>query len=186
MSPANKELCLSLLYAESEREVIDHLTAVGYWDDESAWRNFGDMENNWSQIGNQQGHPVAAMVEKLVNSIDAVLMRECQARGIPLESLDAPQTIDLALEQFFGIKNGNMANVGASKRAELSRYIGFIATGRKNRPNYIVFDQGEGQTPRTMPDTLLSLSKSNKLRIGFVQGKFNMGGTGVLPFCGTR
>jgi hypothetical protein len=47
-----------------------------------------------------------------------------------------------------------------------------------------VYDQGEGQTPQRMPDTLLSLTKSNKLRIPFVQGKFNMGGTGVLPFCG--
>ena len=35
-----------------------------------------------------------------------------------------------------------------------------------------------------MPDTLLSLDKKNKLRIQFVQGKFNMGGTGVLKFCG--
>ena len=37
-----------------------------------------------------------------------------------------------------------------------------------------------------MPDSLLSLNKSNKLRIPFVQGKFNMGGTGVLKFCGRR
>ena len=35
-----------------------------------------------------------------------------------------------------------------------------------------------------MPDTFLSLSKSNKLRIPFVQGKFNMGGTGVFQFSG--
>jgi hypothetical protein len=28
------------------------------------------------------------------------------------------------------------------------------------------------------------LTKSNKLRIPFVQGKFNMGGTGVFEFCG--
>jgi hypothetical protein len=35
-----------------------------------------------------------------------------------------------------------------------------------------------------MPETLLSLNRSNKLRIPFVQGKFNMGGTGVLKFCG--
>jgi len=37
-----------------------------------------------------------------------------------------------------------------------------------------------------MPNTLLSVSKSNKLRIPFVQGKFNMGGTGVLQFCGNQ
>lgn len=186
MSAKNKELCLSLLYAESEREVIKILVQAGYWNGPSAWHNFDDNESNWSQIGNQQGHPVAALVEKLVNSIDAVLMRECQLRGIPLEGAESPtpQSINEALESFFGIRHGNLVNIGSSRRSELAREIGFIATGpmgqSKRNPNYTVFDRGEGQTPRDMPDTLLSLSKSNKLRIPFVQGKFNMGGTGVL------
>ncbi len=185
----NKQLCLNLLYAESEQEVISILKNAGYWGDETAWCDFGNNENNWSIIGNQQGHPVAAMVEKLVNSIDAVLMRECQARGIPLESPEAPQSIPDALEQFFGIKKGNLANIGANKRSDLAQNIGLIATGAlgrsKQNPNYTVFDRGEGQTPRDMPKTLLSLSQSNKLRIPFVQGKFNMGGTGVLRHGGT-
>ena len=37
-----------------------------------------------------------------------------------------------------------------------------------------------------MPNTLLSLNKANKLRTPFVQGKHNMGGTGVLRFCGEK
>ena len=183
---AQRKLCLDLLYAESEDEAIHILTQAGYWDNNEDWQFFGDNENNWSQIGNQQGHPVAAMVEKLVNSIDAVLMLECQKQGIPLDSPEAPtpQSIPEALEKFFDIRNGNLANIGAASRSELAQNIGFIATGEVGRskvnPNYTVFDRGEGQTPRDMPTTLLSLSKSNKLRIPFVQGKFNMGGTGVL------
>src|SRR5436305_447607 len=47
-----------------------------------------------------------------------------------------------------------------------------------------VVDNGEGQTPRGVPHTILSLHAGNKNRIPFVQGKFNMGGTGVLEFCG--
>ncbi len=184
MSEQNKKLCLDLLYSESEDEVIKHLKAAGFWNDPSVWRYYGDNENNWAQIGIQQAHPVAAMIEKLVNSIDAVLMRECLERGIHEESADAPQSIPEALERFYGIKKGNLANIGASQRGKLAKQIGFIATGekggRKRSPNYTVFDCGEGQTPNDMPETLLSLSKSNKLRIPFVQGKFNMGGTGVL------
>ena len=61
-----------------------------------------------------------------------------------------------------------------------------IATGQKSKPCYSILDTGEGQTPEKMPETLLSLGKSNKLRIPFVQGKFNMGGTGVLQFCGEK
>lgn len=184
MTSKNRILCEGLLKADSEQEVIQLLSYYGYWHDDSAWRYFGNNENNWSQIGNQQGHPVAAMVEKLVNSIDAVLMRECQKRGIVMDSLDAPQSIAEAQERFYGIKNGNLEHIGASRRTELAQNIGLIATGAvgkgKQNPSYTVFDRGEGQTPRDMADTLLSLSKSNKLRIPFVQGKFNMGGTGVL------
>ena len=35
-----------------------------------------------------------------------------------------------------------------------------------------------------IPETFLSIDKNNKLSIHFVQGKFNMGGTGALRFCG--
>ena len=58
------------------------------------------------------------------------------------------------------------------------------ATGNTWHMNLTIVDHGEGQTPVKMPTTILSVSKNNKLRVPFVQGKFNMGGTGVLPFCG--
>ncbi len=179
-----ERLCKSLLQAETERDVIKLLKNAGVWSDPQAWRPFGDNENNYSIIGNQQGNPIAAIVEKFVNSIDAVLMRECYLRGLDPEGSDAPPTITQALEDFFEVKQGNLANISASRRNKLAKNIGFVATGQKQKPNYIIFDLGEGQTPEMMPDTLLSLSKSNKLRIPFVQGKFNMGGTGVLQFCG--
>jgi hypothetical protein len=35
-----------------------------------------------------------------------------------------------------------------------------------------------------MPETILSLARSNKMYIPFVQGQFNQGGTGALRFCG--
>ncbi|NLJ40252.1 MAG: hypothetical protein GX352_01360 [Clostridiales bacterium] len=66
----------------------------------------------------------------------------------------------------------------------MSRKIILATTGERSSPNYTIVDQGEGQSPDRMPSTILSIGKSNKLRIPFVQGKFNMGGTGVLQFCG--
>ena len=68
------QLCLALIAADSEQAVIDLLTKPGFWDDESAWRYYGDYENNYNTIGNQQSRPDAALVEKLVNSVDARLM----------------------------------------------------------------------------------------------------------------
>ena len=52
-------------------------------------------------------------------------------------------------------------------------------------PSISIADGGEGQTPDDQPVTFMSINRSNKLRIPFVQGKFNMGGTGALNFCST-
>lgn len=181
-----KELCIKLAKAESEKEVIELLKKWGYWDNPDVWRYYGDNENNFAIIGNQQSAPDAALVEKIINSVDAVLMREALIRGIDPESSDAPSSVEEALEEFFGIRNGNLSNVSPHKRRKLAKNIIVVATGEKSNPNYSIIDKGEGQTPQKMPETFLSLTKSNKLRIPFVQGKFNMGGTGALQFCGTH
>lgn len=181
----NKALCLSLIQCESEEEIETILREKNFWDDSSAWKFFGDNENNYSTIGNQQSKPEAALVEKLVNSVDAVLMGKCIGKGISPESSEAPNTIYEALERFYGIRDGRLSNISAKERTILSQQnIGLVATGERSNPCYIVWDRGEGQLPENMPNTLLSLAKSNKLRIPFVQGKFNMGGTGVFEFCG--
>ena len=92
-----RKLCLALLDAETEDSVISILQSAGYWEDPSAWNLFGGRENNYSIIGSQQASPVYALVEKLVNSVDAVLMRECQRRGINPESENAPHGIASSL-----------------------------------------------------------------------------------------
>ncbi len=189
-----KELCLSLMKADSEEDVISLLTQAGYWDDPTVWRFYGDYENNYNTIGNQQSRPDAALVEKLVNSVDARLMNECLAKGLKPEDDTAPQGIQEAVARFFdNAEKGKTSLAGRirdwpdSKRTEVARGITLAATGAKpggGNPSFTIADSGEGQSPEQMPDTLLSLNRSNKLRIPFVQGKFNMGGTGVLKFCG--
>lgn len=181
-----KRLCLNLVRSNSERKVISILEEAGLWDDLDHWRDYGDTENNFATIGNQQSEPEAALVEKLVNSVDAVLMRECLEGGVDPEGLDAPQSIAEAQAEFFGIRDGKLSNVTATERTSLAENISLVATGQKTTPSYSIIDRGEGQTPDSLPDTFLSLAKSNKLRIPFVQGKFNMGGTGVLQFCGEQ
>jgi hypothetical protein len=180
----NYDLCHNLLSSENENEVIETLKRENLWNSENDWQIFGNKENNYSIIGNQSAFPVNALVEKIVNSVDAVLLRECKARSIDPESTNAPRNINSALEKFFDIKDGNLSNLDANKRSALAQNIGLIATGKKNRPNFIIFDKGEGQEPVDFRNTLLSLSESNKLKIPFVQGKFNMGGTGVFRFSG--
>ena len=63
-------------------------------------------------------------------------------------------------------------------------------TGAKSKkeglPCYTFVDNGEGQRGEDFEDTFLSLSAGNKKSIPFVQGKYNMGSSGVLRYCGRR
>jgi len=185
-----KQMCLSLVRADTEGEVIKILKEKGFWDNQKFWRYYGDKEDNFSTVGNQQSRPEAALVEKVVNSVDAVLMNECWLRGISPEDNAAPKNIYEAVSLYFqgNAKKcdtlGHLAYWTTQKRTEVSRLITIAATGDRANPCFIVSDAGEGQTPNVMPLTLLDLSHKNKLRIQFVQGKFNMGGTGVFQFCG--
>lgn len=181
-----EQFALKLSRLETEDDVIQLLKEEFVWDNPDCWKPFGGNENNFSTIGNQQSAPDSALVEKLVNSGDAILMKECLLRGIDPETDAAPQSINEALEKFFGIKNGKISNIESKIRNRMSNNIVLAATGGLSTPNYTIVDFGEGQTPMKMPDTILSIGKANKLRVPFVQGKFNMGGTGVFQFCGKR
>ena len=181
---------MDLLHADTEDEVISILRQRGYWDDETVWKPFGDIEGNFSTMGNQTSKPEAALVEKLVNSVDAVLMGECWQAGMLPDSPDAPQTISEAVAEFFaGGRNradtmGDVARWDRRKRREVADRITLAATGERQNVSFTIVDSGEGQSPNSMPQTLLSLNQGNKVNVQFVQGKFNMGGTGALRFCG--
>ena len=187
-----KDFCLSLMQADDQGTVIQLLKDEGYWDDPKVWRYYGDRSSNINTIGNQQSRPDAAIVEKLVNSVDARLINECLLKRIDPESPEAPVSIRNAVALFFedGATSsyaGLVREWPAIKRTEIAMGITLSATGftpRKGNPCFSIADSGEGQTPLNLPYTILSLDRENKVKIPFVQGKFNMGGTGVLEFCG--
>lgn len=185
-----KELCMNLLMADSEEEVILLLKSRDYWDDPKVWRLIGDREGNFATIGNQASKPEGALTEKVVNAIDARLMNECFVRSIDPKSPRAPRNMREAVSWFFegkdidGPVDGTMGKWDDKRRREVSEGITVSVTGDKRRPCVTISDIGEGQTPNMMPDTFLSIDRQNKLSIFFVQGTFNMGGMGVLRFCG--
>lgn len=178
---------MDLVHAESEGEVTEILEKQSLLDNEKNWKNYGDVPTNFNTVSNQQSDPIAALVEKIVNSIDAVLMRESLKRGQDLRSEEAPSGMFEASEDFFGVPEGNIAKMYEQKeKRNLAKNIYFVATGERSSPSFSVIDKGEGQHPDDLPETILSLHQANKNEIPFVQGRFNMGGTGVLPFCGKK
>ncbi len=180
------ELCLSLLHAEDEEDVIQLLDSCGYpLSNRSVWHPLGDNPGNYNLIGAQADDATPALIEKIVNSIDAVLLGECHAAGIAPDSDLAPSTMQKAVEQFLSIKDGRIGVLDNSEVRELANRIHLVATGSKMSPCYLVIDNGEGQTPNRFKETFLSTTRqSTKIRVRFVQGQYNAGGTATLPFCG--
>ncbi|MEE4212679.1 MAG: hypothetical protein V2I43_25830 [Parvularcula sp.] len=120
-------------------------------------------------------------------------MNECLLAGIDPQGPKAPPSVRHAVAQLVqksanpeNESNGLIENMPPGERTELSRKITLAADGLRGRPSITIVDEGEGQTPERIPFTFMSLNKSNKLRVPFVQGRYNMGGTGALRFCGER
>lgn len=155
----------------------------------SNWKALGQNESNYGIVKNQQSNPIAAIIEKVTNSIDAILTKKCKETGINPESSEAPQSMDEAIARFFPKNNWDVT----SFRKQQSEDIQVIADGKgpRNQKNQfptsvIIYDNGEGQHPADFENTFLSLIKGNKNKIQFVQGKYNMGGSGAIVFCGKR
>ena len=194
----DNELVLQLINAESDAAVLAALEDAGYWTSGESWRPVGDTEANFATINNQQSDPFSALTEKLINSMDAVLVGECLRRGISPESAEAPSSMREAVARFIENYEGPMRDSDGRMelwmekgidRTAIAKRIVLASSGERKRdnkmvePNLSVIDDGEGQTPASFPDTFMSLQKGNKIKIQFVQGKWNMGGTGVFQFC---
>ena len=74
----------------------------------------------------------------------------------------------------------------SSFRKRQSESIQIIADGPRRNTSLIIYDDGEGQHPENLENTFLSLLRGNKNEIHFVQGKYNMGGSGAIVFCGKK
>lgn len=168
--------------SETEVEAVVHSRA-DVFNNSHNWQPLGNNDNNYGIVENQQANPVAALIEKITNSIDAVLTKKCQEQGIDPKAKDAPQSMTAAKEKFFPEhKNWDLA----SDRNKQAENIQILADGKKKDTSLIIYDDGEGQHPHDFENTFLSLVRGNKNEIQFVQGKYNMGGSGAIVFCGKK
>jgi hypothetical protein len=187
----DKALLDELLAAESEMQVLAALEKRGLMTDKSRWRYVGNMPNNQAIVHAQQSTAAAALLEKYTNAVDAILLRFCKAAGVDPRGAAAPQSMADAIDKYFGDVADQFKNT-AKLRSFAEEHIVLYATGSKPRPCLSLYDAGEGQLPQDFPGTFCSLihggsgGGSYKGAIPFVQGRFNMGGTGVLPFCSEK
>jgi len=179
-----RELFLRLFFASTEANIDSIVNNEPIFRNSKNWRPYGDNESNFSVVENQQANPVAALVEKLTNSIDAMLMKKCYEQRIDPRSQVAPKNMHDAMRSFYKYENFDLQ----AYRNEVAQDIQILADPNSPRgdTSLIIFDNGEGQHPQEFPNTFLSLLRGNKNDIKFVQGKYNMGGAGALVYCGEK
>ncbi|MCG8625994.1 MAG: hypothetical protein MJE68_28855 [Proteobacteria bacterium] len=186
-----KSVCLQLLAAESEAEVLDIIKDVPAMKARENWCPLSKNEMNLNIIHNQTSDPSKALTELMTNMADAVLTKHVRQKDICPKSAKAPQNMHEAVQLIKKIPGGKLSNLDARDQwlrefAKKNLVIGVTSTKSKSdsMPCYTFIDNGEGQKPEDFASTFLSLSRRNKSDIPFVQGKYNMGSSGVLRYCG--
>ena len=178
-----KQLFEELYFAQTEDNVDKIVRTHPSIFKSENWHPLGGHENNFGVIENQQSTPIAALIEKITNSIDAVLMKKCLEADIDPKSNQAPQSMEKAKTNFFpNHRDWDLAGL----RNQQAESIQILADGPRGNTSLIIYDDGEGQHPEEFENTFLSLLRGNKNEIHFVQGKYNMGGSGATVFCGKK
>jgi hypothetical protein len=179
----SEELFFGLYEAKTEEDVVTIINQYPEIFKNENWYPLGGDEKMFGIVRNQQSSPIAALVEKVTNSIDAILMKKCFESGVDPQSSIAPSTMEEAMQRFFPEHKSWDLQTYRRKQAE---EIQVVADGPTRQSAVIIYDNGEGQHPEDFENTFLSLMKGNKIHIHFVQGKYNMGGSGALVFCGKK
>lgn len=179
----NKEILLKLIKATTQEEVT-YLINIHPFFKNCAWGYYGNQENNAGTIKAQAPDPVGALVEKITNGIDALLIRMCWDNKIDPVSPSAPQSQGEAIRKFFGANIADFNLSDKEVREIASKTVRIIGEGTADKPTISVVDFGEGQHPKNFPKTFFSLGGSNKIKIRFAHGVYNQGGSAALKFCG--
>ena len=189
-----KSVCLELLRAESESSVQEIVNSVSEMADANNWAAVDARESNFNVITNQASTGGKAATELITNMVDAILIKRALQKGIDPKNRDhAPnnmyEAVDTLVTNLRGGKLVNADKVWLKNFSSENLIIGITGSRDSTRisedwPCYTFVDNGEGQHPYDFKKTFLSLSARNKSDIPFVQGKYNMGSSGVLAYCG--
>lgn len=187
MSQKKDNLGIRLLRAESAAEVRDIIAGDKSLSNPGNWMPVDGRVTNSNVVNNQSTNGGKAATELITNMVDAMLTKRCLEENIDPKGAEAPTSMYEAVDKFVRpLNGGRIIDADPKWKREYARenlIIGISAKTRNATPCYTFADNGEGQYPRMFRDTFLSLSQQNKSQIPFVQGKYNMGSSGVLNFC---
>ena len=144
---------------------------------EVKWLPVG-RENNKGTI-EASSDPGRSLIERLTNGIDAVLEDEfVRHKGKP--ECRSPRE---AAQAWLGVPKGGLSELSTKERQQLADRVAIQigeGDGAPNQRLVIVEDRGTGILPEHIPDTILSLSESNKIKKRYVVGAYGQGGSSTF------
>lgn len=79
---SNENLFKQLYFSKTEKDVEDVILNNPNVFRDDNWFPLDGNENMFGIVRNQQSSPIAALVEKVTNSIDAILVKKCLEFGV--------------------------------------------------------------------------------------------------------
>ncbi|MAY21203.1 MAG: hypothetical protein CMC74_00285 [Flavobacteriaceae bacterium] len=71
----NQVLFFKLYNSKDEDDLLDIINTYSIIFDDSNWKPLGGNFSNYGVVKNQQSSPIAALIEKVTNAIDALLTK---------------------------------------------------------------------------------------------------------------
>lgn len=149
-------------------------------------RPIGSREANAGTI-ELATNPYSALSERVTNGIDAVIELHAQRAGyVEIEDWPTPPRDPReAAELLLGLPKAGIGDLTDKERRALAENLVVILeeSGGRQHPTAIIEDKGVGQSAGEMPEGLLSLNSSNKVRKPWQHGAYGQGGSATLRFC---
>lgn len=176
---SSQEAAMRLKNAKSPEAVEDILHNKIF--DNAEWKALGKVDNNYGIVENQAGDPIPALVELIVNSYDAHLMKGFHK----LVGTTEPSPENNELPKFSTQEEARDELLNLDESHVELRADGFQPSDREII-NFTVIDNGCGQHPDEFEDTFLGLLDPGKYKqdYPFLQGQYGMGSAAVLQFSG--
>jgi hypothetical protein len=192
-------------------EVVAYLKKMGLWQKEGEcegfkfrMQGFGQRLGAWSTASSLNENAMTALNEQIDNSRDEILRKrhhqtnpQTFARMVKGETVKSlPKNLREAMKKFMGRENyhefelnefgkeGNNVTKGMNHWEHSEILVTMTNTNTPTETTIAVQDFGKGQSLDTMKDTLLSASDSNKLKIPYLKGRHQQGGTAIYPHLG--
>lgn len=168
----------ALMSASNKEQVAAALTAFERAHGERVqWAPVGGKENNRGPI-EVSADPGRSLVERLTNGIDAILEDEFERhRGTP--DCRSPRQAAMV---WLGIPEHGLYEMTPAERQRIARRVSItlsLGDGREARLVGIR-DAGIGLSPEEIPQTILSLNESNKIRKHHLAGTYGQGGSSTF------